>query len=103
MKQIIDSKDFSIDNLKESLKEKSYFQVKFSHVNYEKTKEESEEEAREFGGNFKGTIIDMQTANMLVTVYDAMKIKEHKEKFNRMLKHFSTFDRLVTFGWSQVK
>lgn len=103
MKQVINSKDFTIEHLKESLKEKAYFEVKFSHVNYEKTELELQDEAREFGGNFKGTIIDMQTANMLVTVYNAMRKKEHKEKFNRMLKHFSTFDRLVSFGWSQVK
>lgn len=44
-------------------------------------------------------LVDMQTANALVLVYDALS---DKEKFERMLDTASGLNRLVAFAWKQV-
>jgi len=100
--KVILSKNFSIDDLKESINDKAYFEVKFSDLDYTRTTEEIEKESYELGANISGTIVDMQTANMLCIVHDALNSKM-QEKFERMLKTFQNFDKLVTFGWRQVK
>lgn len=95
-------KQLTIQDIKGIVGEKGYLEFKFPDVDYTKTKEELEEEITEFGGQIKGTIIDMQTANMLLTVYNALGIKQ-KEKFERMLRTFTNFEKLVDFGWKCVK
>lgn len=48
-------------------------------------------------GNKRGWFyMDLQTANMLVTVYAALS-PEHRAKFNRI-----PLMKLINFGWSQV-
>lgn len=46
-------------------------------------------------------LVDMQTANALVLVYDALSEASH-EKFERMLDTASGLNRLVAFAWKQV-
>ena len=41
--------------------------------------------------------MDIQTANMLVTIYNALS-EEHRAKFNRI-----PLMRLIDFGWKQVR
>jgi len=51
----------------------------------------------------KTCTVDVQTANMLTTVHDALG-PENQARFQGMLAHSaSTFHRLVNFGWSQAK
>jgi hypothetical protein len=51
-----------------------------------------------FGGNKRGWFyMDAQTANMLITVYNALS-EENRAKFNRI-----PLNRLVDFGWKHVK
>jgi len=105
LSKVILSKDFSVEDLKQSVKDMAYFEVKFSDIDYSRDKEDLEKEAYEHGGNFKGHIIDMQTANMLCIIYDALvkQNPDYKIKFERMLKTFTNFEKLVKFGWSKVK
>ena len=47
--------------------------------------------------------VDMQTANAIVTVFDALK-KPNQEKFITMLnKGKATFSQIVGFAWKAVK
>ena len=45
---------------------------------------------------------DVQTASMLLAVYDALSEVNH-EKYRTMLQTFGGFQRLVSFGWNHVK
>lgn len=55
----------------------------------------------EKGGKMK---MDAQTANMLMTVYNALKGNSAKEKFEKMLgTNKASLVRLVDFGWSAIK
>ncbi len=48
--------------------------------------------------------VDLQTANMLLTVYNALQKDEAKQKFENMLgSNPQSFMKLVDFGWKQVK
>ena len=48
--------------------------------------------------------VDLQTANMLLTVYNALLKPDAKAKFENMLgSDPASFMRLVDFGWKQVK
>lgn len=48
--------------------------------------------------------VDGVTANMLLTVFDALSKEEAKEKFKRMLSQSTTsFMKLVDFGWKQTR
>lgn len=48
--------------------------------------------------------VDLQTANVLLTVLDALKKPEAKEKFIRMVnKNANEFMKVVDFSWKQVK
>ena len=50
----------------------------------------------------KTIAVDMQTANVLVTVHDALNI-EMKTKFIAMLYHSpDSFNKIVNFSWGQV-
>lgn len=92
----------TIQVLRNIVKNKAYVEYKFPDVDYTQTREEIEEEIREFGGKIEGTMIDMQTANMMVTVYDALG-KPQQEKFDRVMMTMRGFEKLVDFGWKQVK
>jgi hypothetical protein len=50
----------------------------------------------------KGVLIDVLTASMLIKVYDALN-DANKIKFERMLLTFNNFEKLIEFGWKQVK
>ncbi|KKN20136.1 hypothetical protein LCGC14_0938790 [marine sediment metagenome] len=51
----------------------------------------------------RSVAVDMQTANVLIMVYDALGL-EAQAKFAGMLHHSpGTFRRLVDFSWGQVK
>jgi len=91
--------NMTIQVLRDVVKNMAYVEHKFPDVDYTQTREE---EIREFGGKINGTVIDMQTANMMVTVYNALG-KPQQEKFDRMLLTMRGFDKLVDFGWKQVK
>ena len=48
--------------------------------------------------------VDGVTANMLLTVYKALKNESSQLKFKEMLnKSIASFMKLVDFGWKQVK
>jgi len=48
--------------------------------------------------------VDVQTANMLLTVLKALKDPKMKDKFEKMVnKDKSSFMKVVDFGWSMVK
>ena len=49
-------------------------------------------------GDVGGQLVDLTTANMLVTVYDALKTDEARDKFERL-----NFTTLVNFGWKAVR
>ena len=51
----------------------------------------------------KSTTIDAQTANVLVTVHDALEAK-NQVSFAAMTAHSpATFARLIDFAWKQVR
>lgn len=82
--------------------DKGYLEFKFPDIDYTKTPEEIEQEITSYGGELHGTVIDMQTANVLVTVHDALGSK-HQTKFQKMLVCWKGFEKLVNFSWKQVK
>ena len=85
----------SLQLLQEIVRDKSYKEVAWDDLEI-LTKEEAKIPECE------GMIIDMQTANMLLTVYNALN-KEHQAKFETMLTTWRGFEKLVGFGWKQVK
>jgi len=96
-------KQLSIDMLRDSIKNHSFIEYKFPDIDYTKTNEELENEITEYGSELKGSIIDVQTVNALLTVYNAMNEEHNKKKFERMLLNYSTFEKLISFCWSHVK
>ena len=59
--------------------------------------------ARHEEDGFEPLLMDIQTANMLVTVHDAMNEKNQR-KFERMvIKSRGAFGMLLDFGWPRIK
>jgi len=81
--------------LKKIVDNKAYEEVTWPDVIFTPEPEDREDH--------EGMIIDMQTANMLLTVYNALGKPESKLKFERMLTTYTDFMKLVDFGWKQVK
>jgi hypothetical protein len=48
-----------------------------------------------------GSIVDATTANMLVTVRNALS-KKNQPNFDKMLETPQGFRKLVDFGWSHI-
>lgn len=72
----------SIENLQNILDNKSYAVFKWGEVE---------------------TIVDMQTANVVMLVYNALSSEENKQKFQRMIKAgYNQFIKIVDFCWKQV-
>ena len=49
-----------------------------------------------------GQPVDVQTANAMLTVRNAMQKKENQNKFDRMLKTSSGVRTLAKFSWSHI-
>ena len=96
------SKQLTIQTLEQAIKNHSYIEYKFEDVDYTQTEEEINEEIKHYGGKIEGTIIDVQTANLLVTAYKELN-EDHKAKFERMLESYLSFEKLVNFCWSIIK
>jgi hypothetical protein len=48
--------------------------------------------------------VDMQTANVVLTVYNAMQQPDMKQKFERMINGDKrSFVKVVDFSWKQVR
>ncbi len=92
----------TIQALEGIVDEKGYIEHQFPDVDYTQTPEEVEEEITQYGAKINGTVIDMQTANVLLTVYKALKEDGSKQKFRRMLRTLRNFEKLVAFSWGAV-
>ena len=93
------AKSLTIQMLRNAVKNHSYIKHEFPDVDY--TQEEVYN--REDFSAEDAKIIDIQTANVLVKVYDSIKIQKNKEKFKRMLKTWNGFEKLIDFAWKCVK
>lgn len=72
----------SIENLKNILDNKSYAVFKWGDIE---------------------TIVDIQTANVVMLVYNALSNEQNKAKFQRMIKaSYNQFIKIVDFCWKQV-
>jgi len=95
------TKSLTIQMLRNVVKNKAFIEQKFPDASFY---EEIENENR--GTEVRkdqSLIIDMQTANVLVIAYDAIKKQKNKEKFELMLKTWTNFQKLVKFAWTCVK
>jgi hypothetical protein len=78
------AKENNIDVLKRIVEGNSYEDVKFNK-----------------GGKIR---VDLQTANALMVVYNALSSSSAKEKFERMVNNSKAdFIRVVDFVWSKVR
>jgi len=93
----------TIQALRDCVKNFAMIEHKFPDVDYTQTPEEVDEEITQYGGKINGHIIDVQTANALLTVYDAFQEERHKEKFVKMLETWTNFEKLVSFAWKCIK
>ena len=92
------TKSLTIQMLKTAVKNHSSIEYEFPDVDY--TGEEPiDKEGFEAD---MAKVIDVQTANVLLTVYNALN-KKSRVKFRSMLPTFKTFEKLVNFAWSRVK
>lgn len=79
----VSAKENNVDVLKRIVEGNQYEDIKFNK-----------------GGKIR---VDLQTANMLMTIYNALK-PATKEKFERMVNNSKAdFMRTVDFGWSKVR
>ena len=53
-------------------------------------------------GSDNDLIVDVQSCNALLTVYDALKEENNKEKFKKQLQKMQTLERLLKFSWDKV-
>ncbi len=83
--------------LEQIVAEKQFQQIKFPDL----TIVEDETEQHETLEASDGMVIDMQTANMLITVIAALSTKNQR-KAKKMLATWTGFEKMVNFGWSVV-
>lgn len=93
------TKQLTIQTLRDSVKNHSYIKHEFPDADY--TQEEIYNQ-EDFSAE-DAKIIDIQTANVLIKVYNTMKEQKNKEKFERMLKTWNGFEKLIDFAWKCVK
>ena len=96
------TKDLTIQILRDAVKNKTYIEQEFRDMKFYGFNDE-DAEIENIKTPTKGVIIDMNTANVLVNVYDAMKDETNKHKFENMLRSWFDFEKLVTFAWRYVK
>jgi hypothetical protein len=90
------TKTMSLQLLKDIVYNHAYAEVMWSDLQLVKENGENENEDA-------GMIVDAQTANMLLAVYNAFNKEESRKKFERMLSTYTNFQKLVDFGWKQVR
>lgn len=86
--------------LEQIVQEKQFQQIKFPDLKI--IEEVDPQDQHQTIKSSDGMIVDMQTANMLITVIAALSIKNQK-KAKKMLETWYGFEKMVNFGWSKVK